>query len=182
MKRPAAFAYWLDEVPPPGVVFLSALQHVGLICSLIAIPLAVAREAGLAPDQTVNLVAVSMLVLGITTILQTLQRGPVGSGLLAPSSFSGAYLAPSLIAAKVGGLPLVFGMTILGGLFEAALSRGFVIFVRSCRPRSPASWWSWWEWGWVVSECVMCSGSACPSPQAIANSGWRCSRWASWSG
>ena len=72
MKRPAEFAYWLDEVPPPGVVFLSALQHVGLICSLIAIPLAVAREAGLAPDQTVNLVAVSMLVLGITQLLNLL--------------------------------------------------------------------------------------------------------------
>ncbi len=133
MKRPADFAYWLDELPPPGVVFLSALQHVGLICSLIAIPLAVAREAGLAPDQTVNLVAVSMLVLGITTILQTLQRGPIGSGLLAPSSFSGAYLAPSLMAAKIGGLPLVFGMTILGGLFEAALSRG----LRYLRPFLP---------------------------------------------
>lgn len=133
MKRPQDFAFWLDEIPPPGVVILSALQHIGLACSLIAIPLAVAREAGLASEQTVNLVAVSMLVLGITTILQTLKRGPVGSGLLAPSSFSGAYLAPSLVAAKLGGLPLVFGMTIIGGLFEALLSRG----LRYLRPFLP---------------------------------------------
>ncbi|MBP8305693.1 MAG: purine/pyrimidine permease [Burkholderiaceae bacterium] len=133
MKRPSDIAYWLDDIPPRGVVFLSALQHIGLACSLIAIPLAVAREAGLAPERTVNLVAISMLVLGITTILQTFKRGPVGSGMLAPSSFSGAYLAPSLVAAKLGGLPLVFGMTIIGGLFEALLSRG----LRYLRPFLP---------------------------------------------
>ncbi len=133
MKRPPEFAYWLDEVPPPGVVVLSALQHIGLICSLVAIPLAVAREAGLGPERTVNLVAVSMLVLGVATLLQTLKRGPIGAGLLAPASFSGAYLAPSLVAAKLGGLPLVFGMTILAGLFEALLSRG----LRYLRPFLP---------------------------------------------
>jgi NCS2 family nucleobase:cation symporter-2 len=48
-----------------------------------------------------------MLALGIAAILQRLNRGPVGSGLLAPSCFSGAYLAPSLLAVKTGGLPLV---------------------------------------------------------------------------
>lgn len=36
---------------------------------------------------------------------------------------SAIYLSPSLLAVKVGGLPLVFGMTILAGLFEALLSR-----------------------------------------------------------
>ena len=50
-------------------------------------------------------------------------RGPVGSRFLAPSIFTGVYLAPSLLAVKAGGLPLVWGMTIFAGLVEIALSR-----------------------------------------------------------
>jgi xanthine permease XanP len=133
MKRPPNFAYWLDDKPPHGVTLLSGLQHIGLVCSFLPIPLAVAREAGLAPDRMVDLIAVSMLALGVTAIIQALTRGPVGSGLLAPSCFSGAYLAPSLLAAKTGGLPLVFGMTMFGGLIEAGLSR----VLRYLRPFLP---------------------------------------------
>ncbi|HET9044910.1 MAG TPA: solute carrier family 23 protein [Burkholderiales bacterium] len=133
MKRPPNFTYWLDDVPPRGVTLLSALQHIGLVCSFLPIPLAVAREAGLTPDRMVALISVSMLALGATAILQVLTRGPVGSGLLAPSCFSGAYLAPSLLAVKAGGLPLVFGMTIFGGLIEAGLSR----VLRYLRPFLP---------------------------------------------
>jgi NCS2 family nucleobase:cation symporter-2 len=133
MKRPPNFTYWLDDKPPHGVTLLSGLQHIGLVCAFLPIPLAVAREAGLAPGRMVDLISVSMLALGVTAILQVLTRGPVGSGLLAPSCFSGAYLAPSLLAVKTGGLPLVFGMTMFGGLIEAGLSR----VLRYLRPFLP---------------------------------------------
>ena len=56
-------------------------------------------------------------------MLQALPRGPVGSRFLAPSIFTGVYLAPSLLAVKSGGLPLVWGMTIFAGFVEIALSR-----------------------------------------------------------
>ena len=36
-----------------------------------------------------------MLVLAIGVVLQALPRGPVGSRFLAPSIFTGVYLAPS---------------------------------------------------------------------------------------
>ncbi|MEO5698145.1 MAG: solute carrier family 23 protein [Burkholderiaceae bacterium] len=133
MKRPANFTYWLDDIPPPGVTLLSALQHIALVCSFLPIPLAVALEAGLEPARMADLISASMLALGIAAILQGLNRGPVGSGLLAPSCFSGAYLAPSLLAVKVGGLPLVLGMTMFGGLVEMALSR----VLRYVRPFLP---------------------------------------------
>ena len=129
MKRPKNYAYWLDEAPPLGITLLSGLQHIGLVCSFLPIPLAVAREAGLADARVVYVISVSMLVLGVTTILQVLRRGPVGSGLLAPSCFSGAYLGPSLLAVKAGGLPLVLGMTMFGGIVEIGLSRVLRKFV-----------------------------------------------------
>jgi NCS2 family nucleobase:cation symporter-2 len=133
VKRPPNYAYWLDEAPPFGITLFSGLQHIGLVCAFLPIPLAIAREAGLADDRVVDVISSSMLVLGITAILQVLRRGPIGSGLLAPSCSSGAYLGPSLLAAKVGGLPLVLGMTIFGGLIEAGLSR----MLRYLRPYLP---------------------------------------------
>ncbi|MGN6735896.1 MAG: hypothetical protein ACTHMB_28605, partial [Candidatus Binatia bacterium] len=90
MKRPTNYAYWLDEAPPLGITLFSGLQHIGLVCAFLPIPLAVAREAGLADARVVDVISVSMLVLGVTAILQVMRRGPVGSGLLAPSCFSGA--------------------------------------------------------------------------------------------
>ena len=133
MKRPQNYAYWLDDKPPLGVTVLSGFQHIGLVCGFLPIPLAIAREAGLTDGRVVDVISVSMLVLGITAILQVLRRGPVGSGLLAPSCFSGAYLGPSLLAVKAGGLPLVLGMTMFGGCVEAALSR----VLRHVRPYLP---------------------------------------------
>ena len=41
-----------------------------------------------------------MIVLAIAVLLQALPRGPVGSRFLAPSIFTGVYLAPSLLAVK----------------------------------------------------------------------------------
>jgi NCS2 family nucleobase:cation symporter-2 len=63
-----------------------------------------------------------MLVLGVATFLQALRLGPVGSGFMCPATFSATYLAPSLLAARSGGLALVFGMTIFAGMLEAALA------------------------------------------------------------
>ena len=45
------------------------------------------------------------------------------SGYLAPAVLSANYLGPSILALKLGGLPLVFGMTIFAGSCEAALSK-----------------------------------------------------------
>jgi NCS2 family nucleobase:cation symporter-2 len=55
-------------------------------------------------------------------LLQVSRLGPIGSGYMCPSTFTATYLAPSLLAAKLGGLPLVFGMTVFAGVAEAALA------------------------------------------------------------
>jgi NCS2 family nucleobase:cation symporter-2 len=55
-------------------------------------------------------------------LLQVLPRGPIGSGYLCPAGGTAIYLGPALAAIKLGGLPLVFGMTIFAGAVEAGLS------------------------------------------------------------
>jgi NCS2 family nucleobase:cation symporter-2 len=132
-KKPADIVYGIDDVPPPLVIALSALQHVGLIAIFLVFPLLVVRELGASAALSANILSISVIALGVAAILQALPRGPVGSGFCCPANYSAIYLAPSLAAAKLGGLPLLFGMTAVAGLIEAALSP----ILRRLRPLFP---------------------------------------------
>ncbi len=133
MKRPVNIVYGVEDTPPLGVTVFSGLQHVVLISIRLLFPLLIAREAGLPPERVLDVLSISMIVLAVATLLQAIPRGPVGSGYLCPPSFTSAYIAPSLLAAKTGGMPLVVGMTLFGGVIEAALSR----VLRPLRPFFP---------------------------------------------
>ena len=169
-RLPPGMVYGVDDSPPQVVTLLNGLQHVGLIAIYLVYPLLVFRLAGTAPEVIANLLSIAMLVLGIGTFLQVLRFGPLGSGYMCPSTFTATYLSPSLVAARLGGLPLVFGMTMFAGALEAALApllqrlrsifppeiSGVVIFMvgmsaglaglRSllgvqAAPVAPAEWW-----------------------------------------
>ncbi len=123
MRKPANLVYGVEEPPPWMVTFVSAIQHVGVIAIFMVYPLIIGRQAGSPADELSNILRMAMLVLAVAVLLQALPRGPVGSKLLAPSIFTGVYLGPSMVAAKLGGLSLVWGMTIFAGLVEITLSR-----------------------------------------------------------
>jgi NCS2 family nucleobase:cation symporter-2 len=122
-RKPATLAYGLEEQPPGAVTWVTAVQHVGVCAIFIIYPLIIARQAGLSTNQITNTLQLGFLVLAVASLLQSLPRGPIGSRLLAPGIFTGVYLAPSLLAVKAGGLPLVWGMTVFAGVVEVALSR-----------------------------------------------------------
>ena len=123
MRKPANLVYGVEEAPPHLVTLISAVQHVGVIAIFMIYPLIIGREAGVSADVIAAMLRMGMLALAVAVLLQALPRGPVGSRFLAPSIFTGVYLAPSLLAVKIGGLPLLWGMTIFAGLVEIALSR-----------------------------------------------------------
>ncbi len=125
VKKPASLSYGLEEQPPAMVTWISAAQHMGVCSIFMVYPLIIARQARLPAGQTTNLLQLGLLVLAAGVLLQALPRGPVGSRLLAPAIFTGVYLAPSLQALKLGGLPLVWGMTVFGGVVETILSRAW---------------------------------------------------------
>jgi xanthine permease XanP len=85
-------------------------------------PLLVFRVVGAPIDLVTSLLSAGMIVLGVATFLQCSHFDPVGSGFTCPATFTATYLGPSLLAAKLGGLPLVFGMTIFARVLESALA------------------------------------------------------------
>lgn len=133
MRKPRGVIYGVNETPPAAVIALSAMQHVAVMTIFLIYPVLIGREAGGTADQIGNLFSISLIVLAFGAILQSQSRGPVGSGFLCQPVPTAIYLVPSLLAARVGGLPLVFGMTIFAGLVEMALSRT----LRRLRPFFP---------------------------------------------
>jgi NCS2 family nucleobase:cation symporter-2 len=133
LKKPQHITYAADERPPLAVTAVSGLQHVGIIAIVLVYPLLLGREAGLSAGQTADVLAATMLILGLGAVLQSLGRGGLGAGYLCPPVCTAAYLAPSLLAVKAGGVSLAFGMLAFAGLIEAALSR----LMRPLRPYLP---------------------------------------------
>jgi xanthine permease XanP len=122
VKKPANIIYAIDESPPRLVTILNGLQQVGVIAINLVYPLLVFRAVGAPIELVSSLLSAGMVVLAIATFLQAKRLGPVGSGFMCPATFTATYFGPSLLAAKIGGLPLVFGMTIFAGVLEAALA------------------------------------------------------------
>ena len=132
-KKPAGIVYWVNDIPPLGVTVLSGLQHVGLVSIFLLVPVLACRQAGLAPEKIVDVLALSMLVMAAGPLLQRLGRAGIGSGYLCPPIFAAPYLPAAVLALQAGGLPLMFGMTIFAGLVEIVVSRLF----RPLRPFFP---------------------------------------------
>ena len=133
-KKPANLIYGLDESPPLGTTLLLGLQHILALSSAFVYPVILAQETGMLAAQAERMIHVSMIVMGIATILQALRYGRIGSGYLCPEQVGPAYLPVSIMAVKTGGLPLLAGMTLFSGLSGVLLSR----LISRLRPFFPA--------------------------------------------
>jgi xanthine permease XanP len=120
-KKPANLVYGVDETPPLGATLLQGIQHIFIMAVYFIFPVIIIQAVGGTDAQAATMIKMSMIGMGITTILQAIPR--LGSGYLAPSGNGPAYLSASLLAAKTGGISLVCGMTVIGGCFEALFSR-----------------------------------------------------------
>ena len=121
--KPANLVYGVDDKPPFWTGWMLGFQHLSIIAIALLFPVLISREIGGGPDQAAGLVSMSMLAGGIGVILQGLQKGPVGSGYFCPQVCGPSFLTASILAAKSGGLPLLFGMTAVAGATESLLSR-----------------------------------------------------------
>jgi NCS2 family nucleobase:cation symporter-2 len=101
---------------------MSAIQHIAVMAITLIFPLILARESGMNPAQTLDLVSLSMLGLGFTTICLSIRSRFIGSGYLSPAAYTAIYLGPTMFALRRGGLDLVFGMTIVAGCIQLVVA------------------------------------------------------------
>jgi NCS2 family nucleobase:cation symporter-2 len=121
-SRPATLIYGVDDKPPIGVSVLLAIQHVFIALMSLAYPVLVTLEADGSRLDAASVVSMSLFAMAFATALQVIRAGPLGGGYLLPHITSAIYLGPSLLAARLGGLGLVFGMTVLAGFVGLVLA------------------------------------------------------------
>lgn len=121
-QKPANIEYGVDEIPPLLHVGLLGVQYALLNSVYLIIVVIIVRAADAPPDVSRSALSLGMIAIAISTVLQGLPRGPIGSGFLAPPVFSAIYLGPSVLAAHAGGIPAVLAMTVFAGVVEIVLS------------------------------------------------------------
>ena len=118
---------------------LAALGHAGqfnLIASatLLVTPVIVAQQSGLGDAQLLWMVFASLIVVGLSTLIQVHRVGPVGAGALLPM-FTAAVSIPFCITALVDGGPgTLVSLIAVTGVIQIIVSRWVVILRRIVTP------------------------------------------------
>ncbi len=127
--------YEAHENPP----FIPALRHgfqFSLIASatLLVTPVVVAVASGLGESYLSWMVFASLLVVGLSTLIQVRRLGPVGAGALLPM-FTAAFAIPFCITAVVeGGPATLMTLVFVSALAQLAISRWLFILRRIITP------------------------------------------------
>lgn len=116
--------YGLEDRPPLKDTLFAALQHLlAIFVAIITPPLIISGALGLDITTTSYLVSMSLFVSGIATFIQCKRMGGLGCGLLCVQGTSFSFISPIIMAGAIGGLPAIFGATMVGALAEVFISR-----------------------------------------------------------
>ncbi len=121
-KKPNNIVFGINERPPLKYLIALSFQHMLIPLMFLTYPILIARELAQPFGVMVNFVSMSILFLGIGTLIQS-TRNRVGSGSLAVHQSSPIYLPAYHAAAQVGGLGLASAFTVIGGLVQIAVGR-----------------------------------------------------------
>src|SRR5260370_24689733 len=117
MTRPPGLLYSVDDTPPLAVLAMASLQQVAVMSNSLVYPIILARDAGLSGSHMLDFVSLSMLTLGIATVLLCSRSRFIGSGYLCPAGYTQFYFGPSLFAENIGGLAFAYAIATCAGLF-----------------------------------------------------------------
>ena len=127
--------YEAHENPPVRTTVGYGFQF-SLIASatLLVTPVIVARASGLGESYVAWMVFASLLVVGVSTLLQVRRLGPVGAGALLPM-FTAAFSIPFCITAVVDGGPaLLMSLVLVSAIAQLAISKWLFILRKVITP------------------------------------------------
>ena len=102
--------------------------------TLLVTPVVVAQAADLGDGYVNWMVFASLVVVGISTLIQTRRIGPVGAGIVLPM-FTAAFAIPFCITAVVDGGPATLTtLVVVSALIQLAVSRWLFILRRIVTP------------------------------------------------
>lgn len=132
-QKPKDIMYGLLDRPPLFHTVSLAIQQIFVIFPYLVLVSVIAKEAHATADVAASLISLSLIAMGIGTLLQVLHKGPLGSGYLAVACPMPNYLAPSIAALHIGGLSLMAGMVVFSGACQTLIA-GFIKKIRFLFP------------------------------------------------
>ena len=115
--------YAVDEKPPVWMAVFLAIQHVLIMFSgVIIVPTIVAKSSNIPPEEVEYVAFASIIVASISSFIQAIRFGKVGSGYVLFMGTSGAFISCSLVAVELGGFGLVATMSIVAAPIEILFS------------------------------------------------------------
>ena len=127
--------YEPDEKAPHPLAAAMAAQTVVLILAGIMItPLVIARGAGLNEQDTSWLVFAALVAAGLSTWLQLIRKGPIGSGYTLFVGSNVAFVAVAVTALQQGGPAALGILGALGALSTFAFTRWLPLLRRVLTP------------------------------------------------
>ena len=127
--------YQPNEQPPVAVTFALGLQFAVLIIArIVVVPVVVVRAAGGTDAYLSWALFAAVLTCGLTTALQALRLGRVGSGYVAVMGTSLAVVGVSVTALAEGGPALLATLVAVSSVVPLALSARLALFRRILTP------------------------------------------------
>jgi len=136
-KKPLDLIYGINDRIPVVAAIPLVIQQIAMLSIDLLIPVMIIDLIGGPASLAQSFVSLMMIGMGIGIILQAWRKGPLGSGFFCAEETGFLYFQASVLAAKAGGLPLLFGMTIISGLFQMFLSK-IIQYVRFLFPTEVA--------------------------------------------
>lgn len=111
-----------DRLPLGSALLVAGQQVASMVVGVITPALLLAGILKFSAADTSYLVSMALVAAAVGTLLQTTGIGPVGSRLLSVTGTSFAFLQPLILAGQLGGLPLMFGMSLAGAPVQIILA------------------------------------------------------------
>ena len=127
--------YQPDENPPLALVVSLGLQLAGLnIAAVVLIPTVIVRAAGESEAYLSWAVFISVMICGMTTILQALRFGRIGAGHVIVMCTSAAFIPVCIMALAAGGPAMMATLVVIASLVPPALAWKLPQFRRILTP------------------------------------------------
>lgn len=115
--NPDDYIYGLNERPPWYALTVLGFQHLIKFALLLVCPVLILNTAQASAAVMQQVISISLICASLTTFLMAL-RNKIGAGCFIPAQASVSYFAIALLAAKIGGMALVFSTTIVAGILQ----------------------------------------------------------------
>ncbi|WP_094605445.1 hypothetical protein SPSIL_001280 [Sporomusa silvacetica DSM 10669] len=122
-KKPIGIIYDVDDTPPFKALTLLVFQQIITLSVDLMFPVLIVSAIGGSTELAQSLVSLMMITMGVGTILQSCNKGPVGSGYFCAQETNVLFFPVSVLAIKTGGLHLMLGMTVMAGIAQVLFSR-----------------------------------------------------------